>query len=424
MAILTLGLSSPERRSAPDIPVVPLASFSNWEFLLGGGIGSEAGEPINDVTAMQITTVFSCIRILAESVASLPLRLFTLTERGKIQELLNPLHHLLSVAPNEEMTSFTWIETMMCHLALTGNSYTQIQRSLDGTPIALWPLSPRLTAPFRLPNGSLAYKTTDGMAAGQNRILVADDVLCIPLTSFDGLVGMSPILQARQTLGMAVAAEKFGARLFRNFAVPQIALTSKAKIKAEDRLKIKQDWESLQSGSNQHRVAVLDQDLTLEKISITPEEGQFLETRHYTRADIAALFRVPAHMVGELLKLSNSNTENMNLSFVVDTLRPYLSRIEAEISKKLLPREAGKLTTLTVAFDVSERMRGDSAAQAAWATAGRNGGWLTGNDVRRSQGLNEAGPELDVFICPINYQNAARLLDEPAEKETEGAANV
>lgn len=381
MKIQTLGLSPPEIRSgALDSFATPGITSANWS-ILGMGDPTASGENINDVTALQISTVFSCIRVLSESVASLPLRLFNQTERGRIQEQINPLHHLLAVAPNEEMSSFTWVETTMCHLALTGNAYSQIQRAADGSPVALWPLNPRVTNPIRTPDGSLAYRTNDG---GTGRILASKDVLHCPLTSFDGLIGMSPVMQARQMLGHDVAAEKFASRLFANYAMPQLALLTKKKVLPEDKSKMRHDWEALQSGSNQHRIAILDSETTLEKLSLTADECQFLQSRQFTRAGIAALFRVPAHMVGELQKLSNSNTENMNLSFVVDTLRPYLSRIEAEISRKLLPRVPGKINTLTVSFDVAERMRGDSAAQAAWANAGRKGGWLTGNDVRRS----------------------------------------
>ncbi|CAN5750659.1 phage portal protein [soil metagenome] len=364
---------------------------------------------------MQIATVYSAVRILAESVASLPLRLFTMTEFGKTQELLNPLHHLLSVSPNEEMSSFTWIETLMAHLALTGNAYCEIQRAATGAPVAIWPLHPRETLPIRLPNGALAFKTTDGMTAGQSRILAAKDVLHVPLTSFDGIVGLSPIMQAKRSLGTAAAMDKFSSRFFSNFAMPQLALLTKKLVKPEDKMKMRTDWESLQSGQNQHRVAILDQEMTLEKISLNAEECQFLQTRQYTRSEIAALFRLPAHMIGSESKQTNSNVENMNLSFVVDTLRPYLSRIEAELTRKLLPREAGKVSTLTVGFDVAERLRGDAASQAAWATAGRNGGWLTANDVRRSQGLNEGGPQLDVYLYQTNMDNAERLLDAPKE---------
>jgi HK97 family phage portal protein len=226
-------------------------------------------------------------------------------------------------------------------------------------------------------------------------------------------------MQAKRTLGLSIAAEKYGSRLFSNSAIPSVVLTTENKVKPEDRMKMRQDWEVLQGGKNQHRLAVLDQGLKVEKLSVTNEEAQFLELRQFTRAEIASLFRIPVHMVGELQKLSNSNTENMNLSFVVDTLRPYISRIEAEVTKKLLPREAGKPSSLQVQFDTSERLRGDTVAQTAGAATGRQWGWLTANDVRRSMGLNEGGPELDVYINPVNMENSRRLLDVPTpEKET------
>jgi HK97 family phage portal protein len=412
MALQTLSLSRPEQRNI----TAPVLNSNFWE-VFGNGNSTEAGEAISDASAMQISTVFSCVRILAESVASLPLRLYSVSVQGRIQETAHPLAFLLSVAPNEEIVSFTLFETMVAHLALTGNAYVQVQRSADGTPVALWNLQPRLTEPYRLPSGTLAYKTTDGEIGGRSRILAAKDVLHVPLTSWDGISGLSPIMQAKRTLGLSIAAEKYGSRLFTNSAVPSLALTTAAKIRAEDRNKIRHDWEHLQTGASQHRIAILDQDMKLEKLSISNEEAQFLELRQYTRADIASLFRLPAHMVGELQKMSNSNTENMNLSFIVDTLRPYLSRIEAEITKKLLPREAGKLSLLQAQFDTTERLRGDYASQTAGAATGRQWGWLTANDVRRSMGLNEAGPALDVYINPVNMENSDRLLDAPVQKD-------
>jgi len=412
MSIQTLGLSQPERR---DISA-PVLNPDYWE-AFGGGFQTEAGEAISDATAMQISTVFSCIRILAESVASLPLKLFSVTPQGRTVETAHPLNYLLTIAPNEESTTFSLIETMVAHLALTGNCYVQIERSSDGIPVALWSLQPRQTEPFRLPTGTLAYKTTDGEVPGKSRILAAKDVLHVPLTSWDGLCGLSPIMQARRTLGHQVAAEKYGSRLFTNSAMPQLVITNKIKLKPEDKLRMRSDWEMLHSGKNQHRTAILDQDSTVSKLSLTNDEAQFLQLRQFTRADIASLFRIPVHMVGELQKMSNSNTENMNLSFIVDTLRPYLSRIEAEITKKLLPREPGKMSNLQVQFDTTERQRGDFVSQTAGYATGRQFGWLTGNDVRRSMGLNEAGPELDVFLNPVNMQNADVLLAPLKPKE-------
>jgi HK97 family phage portal protein len=406
MSLQTLGLTQPERRSI----TAPVLNPGMWE-VFGGGNGTEAGEFISDSTAMQISTVFSCIRILAEGVASLPVKLYRVAPEGRIQDTLNPLSFLLSIAPNVEQTSFTFIETMVAHLALTGNAYAQIKRSADGSPIALWNLQPRQTEPYRLPTGVLAYKTTDGESTGQSRLLAAKDVLHVPLTSWDGICGLSPILQAKRSLGLSIAAEKYGSRLFTNGAVPQLTFTTDNKVRPEDKLQMRRDWETLQTGANQHRIAVLDSGMKIQKLSVTNQEAQFLELRGYSRSEIAAVFKVPLHMVGDNSKLTNANTENMNRQFVQGTLRPYLSRIEAEITKKLLPREPGKVSELEVQFDTTELLRGDTAAQTAAAATGVQFGWLNRNDVRRSMGLNEGGPELDAYLTPVNMHAAQKNLE-------------
>jgi HK97 family phage portal protein len=333
----------------------------------------------------------------------------------------HPLAHLLSFEPNPDMSSFDWLECVVAHMMIAGNSYSQIERAPDGTPVALWPLNPRKTEPVRLPNGDLAYRTSDGETGGNTRILLAKDVLHPKLISWDGILGMSPVTMARRSLGLAVATEKYGSRLFANNATPSLALSTAAEIKPEKKTQMRADWEQLQTGNNQHRVAILDNGLTIAKMSLTADEAQFLETRKYTRSDIAALFKVPPHYVGELSKMTNSNSEQQNLLFVTDTLRPLISRLEAEITRKLLPRVPGKSSNTQILFDVTERLRGDYASQTTGAASGRQWGWLTANDVRRSFGLNEGPAELDQYINPVNMQNSLRLLDAPKPTtETEG----
>jgi HK97 family phage portal protein len=207
-----------------------------------------------------------------------------------------------------------------------------------------------------------------------------------------------------------------GSRLFANNATPSgiLTLPQGVKVKPEDKPKMRADWESQQLGSNQHRINILDGGATFTPLSITNQEAQFLETRQMQRADIGAIYRISSHMLGSEVRQTDANVESMNLQFVTSTLRPYLSKFESKIARKILPRTPGRNSELSVSFNVAEMLRGDSAANAAWATAGRNGGWLTGNDIRRAEGLNEAGAELDVFISPINYQSSMRLLDAPA----------
>ncbi len=377
---------------------------------------------MSESTVLSISTAYACIRVLSESVASLPCRVYRLTDTGRTLAKDHRLTALLGTSPNPEMTAFTLFEVVVKSMALCGNGYAQIERDADKQPVALWPLNPREVQPIRTEAGGLAYKVTDGMTGGQSRIVLAADMIHCPLfPAFDGIVGLSPLHLSMQTFGQARAAEKFGSRFFRNYATPSIALSTDAEVAPEDKVKMRADWEAFQSSGNQHRIAVLDQGMKLEQFGFNAEEAQYLETRRFLREEIAAIYRVPAHMVGDNTKLSNANTENLNLSFVVDSLRPYLSRLEAELARKLLPSIPGVPQTMAIQLDVSERQRGDFASSMAGFASGRQWGYLTANDVRRALGFNEAGPEADVLLNPVNMANADRLLDQPSAQATPAA---
>jgi HK97 family phage portal protein len=409
-------------RSNPlNNPAIPLNSNEAFRWLQGGTI-SEAGEVVNEHTLLSISTAYACIRVLSESVASLPCKLYRTTERGRTLATEQRLHYLLTTAPNEEMTAFTFFEVLVKSMAVCGNAYAEIERNGAGDVIALWPLHPRETQPVRLDNGRLAYRTTDGMTSSQSRTIMAENILHVPLfPAFDGLVGMSPLSLSMQTFGHAIATEKYGARFFRNSATPALAIEIDAEVDGKDKALMRQEWEALQSGGNTHRIAVLDQGQKLTKLGFAPEEAQYLETRKFLREEIAAIYNVPVHRVGDNTKLANASIEGQNLSFVVDSLRPYLSRIENEFARKLFPGLAGVPTAYVIQFDVSERQRGDFASSMAGFASGRQWGYLTANDVRRALGLNEGGPELDVFLNPVNMQNAERLLSAAPSQSEEAA---
>jgi HK97 family phage portal protein len=398
-------------------------SPADWQWF-GGGHGSDAGEVVSEATALSISTVYACIRVLSESVASLPCSLYRRTPQGRMQAIDERLHYLLSTEPNPEMTAFTFFECLVKSMALCGNAYAEVERDGKGEPVGLWPLHPRETQPVRLENGMLAYRTSDGESGGQSRIILSQNALHVPLfPSFDGLVGLSPLQLTRQTLGQAIAAEKLSSRFFRNFSVPALAITIPEEVDAKTKTAMRQDWEALQAGGNAHRVAILDQGAKLEKLSLTPEECQFLETRTFLRQDIAAIYRVPVHMVGDNQRLSQASAEQLNLSFVVDSLRPYLSRIEGEIVRKLLKPEPGQTAQFVVEFDVSERLRGDVNASTNYYKTGIQFGWLCPNDVRRELNLNEGPASLNVFQTPTNMMNSDRLLD-PAKQATTPPVDV
>ena len=396
------------RSNSPGIGAVNPAT---WGQFFGSVGGSDAGEIVTDQTTLAVSTCYACIRCLSEATASLPLLLYRKTPQGRIQATDQKLHTLLSIAPNEEMSAFTFVEVMVTSMALCGNSYSEIERNSAGDPIALWPLHPRQTSPIRLEDGTLAFRTTDG---GQLRTILAANMLHCPLfPSFDGVCGLSPLELSRQTIGQARAVEKFGSRFFKNYATPAVVVSSPLKIKPEDRLKIRADWEELQTGQNQHRVAILDSDLKIEKLGLSPEDGQYLETRKFLREEIAAIYRVPVHLVGSTEKLTNATAEQLQISFFVDSLRPYLSRIEAEITRKLLVPTFGQSTDLVAEFNASERLRGDVAASTNYYKTGIQFGWLCPNDVRRELNLNEGPAALNVFQVPVNMMNSERLLDPP-----------
>lgn len=254
MAIQTLGLTVPEKRNGMSLPIP-----GTWGQVFGFGQNSDSGEIVTPQTAIQVSTVWSCIRIIAESCGSLPCTLYSLSESGKQVAYANPLYRLLRDCPNDEQTAVTFWELMATWLCLHGNAFCQIQRNGQGDAIALWPLRPELTIPVRMPDNSIAYRTTDGDQ--KPRLLASKDVLHFLGISTCGLIGLSPIHAARQAIGLARATERYGSTLFRNSAVPAIALTTSAKVKVEDKFKMRQDWEALQLGDNQHRIAILDSDL-------------------------------------------------------------------------------------------------------------------------------------------------------------------
>ncbi len=299
-------------------------------------------------------------------------------------------------------------------MALTGNSYAQILRNSTGLPVGLYPLDPRITEPVRLPTGKIGYKTAVGAAAGSTIILAASDVLHFPLFSFDGLKGLSPIGQARNGVGLAIAAEKYGAKFFGNNSVPPALLTPVGDVSEEDLNNMRQFWEKANSATNQGRIGILPSDWKLTQLSMSPEDSQYLESRQFSRTDIAALFRVPPSYVGDTTGSAKANHEQQSLDFVVNTLRPYLVRIEVEIKRKLLPADG----SLFAEFDCQERLRGDFQTTMAGYATGKQWGWYTTNTILEKLGENPVGPEGDILWAPVNMINAARLLNtEPIAVE-------
>ena len=392
---------------------------SNYSFFFGG---TTSGKPVNEYTAMQMTAVYSCVRILAEAVAGLPLHLYKYNASGgKEKALSHPLYFVLHDEPNPEMSSFVFRETLMTHLLLWGNAYAQIIRNGKGEVIALYPLMPNRMSVDRDSSGALYYTYTrySDEAPTMNGMTVTlrpSEVLHIPGLGFDGLVGYSPIAMAKNAIGMAIACEEYGAKFFANGAAPGGVLEHPGTIK--DPQKVRDSWNAAYQGSsNSHRVAVLEEGMKYQPIGISPEQAQFLETRKFQINEIARIFRVPPHMVGDLEKSSFSNIEQQSLEFVKYTLDPWVIRWEQAISRALLRPDEKKL--YFAKFNVDGLLRGDYVSRMNGYATARQNGWMSANDIRELENLDRIPPELGGDLYLING-NMTKLADAGIFANREG----
>ena len=398
---------------------------SRYNFFFGG---TTAGKPVNEHTAMQMTAVYSCVRILSETLAGLPLHVYRYNDSGgKEKHLKHPLYKLLHDEPNPEMTSFALRETLMSHLLLWGNAYAQIIRNARGEVIALYPLMPNKMTVDRDSKGRLFYiytRTSDDAPTLGNEsqvYLTPSDVLHIPGLGFDGLVGYSPIAMAKNAVGLAIATEEYGAKFFANGATPGGVLEHPGTIK--DPQKVKESWNAAYQGSvNAHRVAVLEEGMKYQPIGISPEQAQFLETRKFQINEIARIFRVPPHMLADLEKSSFSNIEQQSLEFVKYTLDPWVVRWEQSMCRALL-MESEK-PTVFIKFNVDGLLRGDYVSRMEGYATGRQNGWMSANDIRELENLDRIPVELGGDLYLINgamtkLQDAGAFANKTRLEETE-----
>jgi len=396
---------------------------STYTFYMGG---STSGKPVNERSAMQMTAVYSCVRILAEAVAGLPLHLYRYTDSGgKEKAIDHPLYLLLHDEPNPEMSSFVFRETLMTHLLLWGNAYAQIIRNGKGEVLALYPLMPNKMTVDRDENGELyyTYQRANEEAhtmEGSSVVLKPSDVLHIPGLGFDGLVGYSPIAMAKNAIGMAIACEEFGAKFFANGAAPSGVLEHPGTIK--DPARVRDAWQSQFGGSaNTGKVAVLEEGMKYTPISISPVQAQFLETRKFQINEIARIFRVPPHMVGDLEKSSFSNIEQQSLEFVKYTLDPWIIRWEQSMMRILLSVDEKK--EYFIKFNLEGLLRGDYQSRMNGYSIARQNGWMSANDIRELENLDRIPAEQggDLYLINGNMLplgNAGAFADiTPTEKE-------
>ena len=385
-----LGFARPRDAPAKGLPhIEDNVRDSGSVFLFGQTL---SGERVDEKSALQIATVYACVRLLAETVASLPLHLYRYTDQGdgKERAVDHPLYKILYRQPNPEMTSFSLRETIMTHLLLYGNAYAQIVRDGKNGVLGLYPLLPENVEIDRAANGDLIYTYhayTDEKPGAHDRDIVfrRDEILHIPGLGFNGLVGFSPIAMMKNSLGTTLAVEKYGSAFFKNGAQPAGVLEHPGILK--DPQKIRDNWMNAYGGAgNAHRVAVLEEGMAYKPISLPPEDSQFLSTREFGVEEICRIFRVPPHMVQDLKRATFNNIEHQSIDFVMHTIMPWLVRIEQALVKDVLIEEEQDL--YFPKFNVDGLMRGDYKSRMDGYAVGFSNGFLSPNDIRRLENMD------------------------------------
>lgn len=385
-----LGFSRPRDAPSEKLPeVTDNVRDSGGLFIFGR---ADSGERVDEKSALQIATVYACVRLLAETVASLPLHLYRYTDKGDGKERAtdHPLYKILYRQPNPEMTSFSFREALMTHLLLWGNAYAQIVRDGKNGVLGLYPLLPENVEIDRAENGELYYiyhAYTDEVPGEHDKdiLLMRDEVLHIPGLGFNGLVGFSPIAMMKNSLGATLAVEKYGSAFFRNGAQPAGVLEHPGVLK--DPQKIRDNWMNAYGGAgNAHKVAVLEEGMQYKPISLPPEDSQFLSTREFGVEEICRIFRVPPHMVQDLKRATFNNIEHQSIDFVMHTIMPWLVRIEQGIIKDVLVEEEQE--EYFPKFNVDGLMRGDYQSRMNGYAVGFSNGFLSPNDIRRLENMD------------------------------------
>ena len=387
----------------------------SWAF---SGGASASGVVVSPQTAMQSAAVYSSVKVLAESIGMLPLNLYRKdanNQRTLMAE--HPLHVLCHDQPNEWMTSVEFWEMMVISLNLRGNAFAYINRNRSGQVVELLPLQPDMVQVQMGTDFQLQYDVS--MPDGTFKRFAVGEIFHIRGMSMNGWQGISPISYARESIGLSLATEKFGGQLFKNGAKMGGVLEHPGKLSKDSYERIKASFDEAHSGDNAHKTALLEEGMKFSRISLSANDSQFLETRKYQRSEIAAIFRVPPHMIGDLEKATFSNIEQQSLEFVNYSLMPWLVRIEKAIKRDLMTPAERK--NLTAKFNVSGLLRGDASARSALYHNGILDGWMTRNEARAAE--SELGivlnplQGLDLPLIPLNMEDGTRP-PEPDEPES------
>lgn len=392
--------------SSPENPSTSLSNPAAWLVDMFGG-STDAGVTVSEQGSMKTSAVYACVTLIAKTIGSLPLKVYRRKADGESVEVPDTLpYYLLHDEPNPAMTSCVWREFLTANVLLGGNSYAAIGRNHANQVIDLFPVHHNLVTPKRI-DGRNKYIVDVG--GGQTETIDQSDMIHVPGMGFDGLKGLSTITwAARQAVGLALATEQHGSKLFSNGARLGVVLKHPKTLSRDAQARLKQQFDQQQGGlSNAFKSMVLEEGLDVTNISMTSEDAQFLETRRFQVEDIARFFGVPPHMIGHTDKQTSWGTgvEQNTLGFLIFTVIPWLTRFEQELNRKLFPR-----SPFYAQFKVQGLMRGDSKARSEYYASGHQNSWLTTNEIRKAEDLPPV-PGGDTLFVQTNLAPMQQMLN-------------
>ena len=373
------------------------------------GIRTSTGIRVTEEQALAFSAVFGAVKILGESIASLPLFLYRRHDRGKEVVRDHPLHQILHDMPNPEQTASEFREMMMAALSLWGNAYAEIVRNALGEVLALWPIHPsRVTVRRQAADQPVEYAVTLPLGAGRV-VLNKAQVFHLRAFAINGLEGMSPLRFHRETIALGIAAADFGGRFFGQGMMAGGVLEHPGSLSPTAHDRLKKDIEENRSGlSNAHRVLILEEGMKYNKLTIPPDDAQWLQTRKFQVNEIARIFRIPPHKLMDLERATFSNIEEQNIDFVTDTLMPHLVRWEQTIARDLLHPDERR--DLFAKFKPEGLLRGKTLERYQAHAIARQWGWQSVNDILDLEDRNVLGPEGDIYLSPLNMISAEQML--------------
>jgi len=359
--------------------------------------GNNSGVSVSEQSSVGLTAVWASVRLLSETIASMPLNLYKMDKNGsKSIDYPNPLNSLVSTAPSPNYTSYKFIESMMINLLLYGNAYAKIKRNGGARPIELEILNPENVEPCKNESdGLIYYKIKD------SETLSDKEIFHVVGFSYDGIKGKSPIQACQEALGIGMASQEFGANFFGRGANLSGVLEHPSRLSDDASNRLRQSWNQRFSGiHNSHQTAILEEGVKFKPIGMPLADAQFIETRRFSVEEVARIFRVPNHLINDLTSATYSNIEQQSLEFAKYSLTPYLINWEQELNRKLLSNR--ELSSHFFKFQTKELLRADADSRADYYRKLFEIGVLSPNEIRTMENMNKIDKDGDEYFVPLN----------------------